>query len=98
MAEEKIVTVPLSKLASELADKHELPKKAVNALIARGASVDLRVGEDVVRSQRSYDTGLVVAFRDRAAHDAYQANPRHVTVAQFGPAGCESVVTVDFES
>ena len=60
--------------------------------------IDLRVGEDVVRSQRSYDTGLVVAFRDRAAHDAYQANPPHVTVAQFGPAGCESVVTVDFES
>jgi hypothetical protein len=60
--------------------------------------IDLRVGEDVVRSQRSYDTGLVIAFRDRAAHDAYQANPRHVTVAQFGPANCESVVTVDFES
>ena len=34
MAEEKIVTIPLSKLASELADKHELPKKSVNALMA----------------------------------------------------------------
>jgi DNA-binding protein HU-beta len=34
MAEEKIVTIPLSKLASELADKHELPKKTVGAIMA----------------------------------------------------------------
>ena len=34
--------------------------------------VDLKVGEDVVKSARSYDTGLMVVFRDRAALDAYQ--------------------------
>ena len=60
--------------------------------------IDLKVGEDVVRSPRSYDTGLVIAFRDRAALDAYQTHPRHVPVAQFGPANCESVVAVDFEA
>jgi hypothetical protein len=60
--------------------------------------IDLRVGEDVVRSPRSYDTGLVIAFYDRAAYDAYQANPRHVPVAEFGRVNCESVVAVDFES
>jgi hypothetical protein len=60
--------------------------------------IDLRVGEDVVRSPRSYDTGLVIAFRDRAALDAYQTHPRHLAVAEFGPANCESVVAVDFEA
>ena len=59
--------------------------------------VDLRVGGDVVRSPRSYDTGLVVTFRDRAALDAYQIHPRHVPIAQAGAAQCESIVAVDFE-
>ena len=60
--------------------------------------VDLKVGEDVVRSARSYDTGLVITFRDRAALDAYAKNPRHVPVAQLGVANCESIVSVDFEA
>jgi hypothetical protein len=60
--------------------------------------VDLKVGGDVVRSQRSYDTGLIVTFRDRAALDAYQQNPNHVPVAQFGVSLCDSIVAVDFDS
>ena len=60
--------------------------------------VDLKVGEDIVRSARSYDTGLVITFRDRAALDAYASNPRHVPVAQLGVANCESIVSVDFEA
>jgi hypothetical protein len=59
--------------------------------------VNLTVGQDVVRSPRSYDTALVVVFRDRAALDAYQKNPQHVPVAQFGVSLCESIVAVDFE-
>jgi hypothetical protein len=59
--------------------------------------VDLKVGSDVVRSQRSYDTGLIVVFTDRAALDTYQKNPTHVPVAQFGAGLCDSVVTVDFD-
>jgi len=58
--------------------------------------IDLKVGEDVVRSGRSYDTGLVILFPDRAALDAYQNNGRHLPVAQFGVANCESIVAVDF--
>lgn len=57
----------------------------------------LKVGADVVRSPRSYDTGLVILFTDRAALDAYQKNPRHVPVAQFGVSLCEHIVAVDFE-
>jgi Stress responsive A/B Barrel Domain len=59
--------------------------------------VDLRVGEDVVKSARSYDTGLMVVFPDRAALDAYQRHPQHVPVAQLGAGLSEHVVAVDFE-
>ena len=57
----------------------------------------LRVGADVVRSPRSYDTGLAITFADRSALDAYQKNPRHLPVAQFGVSLCEHIVAVDFE-
>jgi hypothetical protein len=59
--------------------------------------VDLKVGADVVHSPRSYDTGLSVTFRDRAALDAYQKHERHIPVAQFGVGICEHIVAVDFE-
>jgi hypothetical protein len=58
---------------------------------------DLKVGEDVVHSSRSYDTGLAITFRDRAALDAYQKHERHVPVAQFGVGLCDHIVAVDFE-
>ena len=60
--------------------------------------IDLKVGADVVRSPRSYDTGLAVTFADRAALDAYQTNDRHVPVAQYGVSLCEHIVAVDFEA
>jgi hypothetical protein len=59
--------------------------------------VDLKVGADLVGSTRSYDTGLIVTFVDRAALDAYQKNPTHVPVAQLGVSLCDSIVAVDFE-
>ena len=49
--------------------------------------VDLKVGADVVRSARSFHTGLVVVFNDRAGLDAYAVDPQHVPVAQFGEIG-----------
>jgi hypothetical protein len=59
--------------------------------------IDLKVGEDVVQSSRSYDTGLAITFPDRAALDAYQKNPRHVPIAQHGAGLSEHIVAVDFE-
>jgi hypothetical protein len=59
--------------------------------------VELKVGADVVRSPRSYDTGLLVMFEDRAALDAYQKHPQHVPVAQFGVSISDHIVAVDFE-
>ena len=60
--------------------------------------VDLKVGEDVVRSPRSYDTGLVVTLANRAALDAYQTHERHVPVAQLGVSLSEHIIAVDFET
>ena len=59
--------------------------------------IDLKVGADVVRSPRSYDAGLLVVFADRAALDAYQKNPQHVPVAQYGASLSEHIVAVDFD-
>ena len=59
--------------------------------------VELRVGEDVVRSPRSYDTGLAITFPSRAALDAYQKHDQHVPVAQFGASLSEHIVAVDFD-
>ncbi|HVS20292.1 MAG TPA: Dabb family protein [Pyrinomonadaceae bacterium] len=44
----------------------------------------LSVGFDTLHLPRSYDTGLVAEFRDRAALDAYTAHLDHVKVAEFG--------------
>jgi hypothetical protein len=78
------------------ADRHD-HRARLKGLSTLDGVVDLKVGADVVGSPRSYDTGLVVTFRDRSALDAYQVNPRHVPVAQLGVALCEHIVAVDFE-
>lgn len=59
--------------------------------------VDLKVGTDVVRSARSFDTGLIVLFQDRAGLDGYAIDPQHVPVQKFGAELCEQIVAVDFE-
>ena len=56
------------------------------------------VGFDTLHLARSYDTGLVAVFRDRAALDAYTIHPEHVSVAEFGRSISEHVASVDFES
>ena len=58
----------------------------------------LAVGFDVVKLPRSFDTGLVAVFLDRAGLDAYTVHPAHIKVAAFGKAISEQVASVDFES
>jgi hypothetical protein len=72
-------------------------RQRLAALRSLASVVNLRVGADVVRSARSFDTGLLVIFENRAALDAYAADPQHVPVAQFGASLCQQVVSVDFE-
>jgi hypothetical protein len=56
----------------------------------------LAVGSDVLHLPRSYHTGLVAVFRDRAALEAYTIHPEHVLVADFGRNISEHVASVDF--
>ena len=56
------------------------------------------VGRDVLGLPRSYDTGLVAVFGDRAALDAYTVHAEHILVAELGRAISEHVVSVDFLS
>ncbi|HEY8412346.1 MAG TPA: Dabb family protein [Pyrinomonadaceae bacterium] len=56
----------------------------------------LAVGFDVLFLPRSYDTGLVATFADRAALDAYTIHPEHVKVAEFGRSISQHVASVDF--
>ena len=58
----------------------------------------LVVGFDILHLARSYDTGLVAVFDDRAGLDAYTIHPDHVRVAEFGRQIGEHVASVDFES
>jgi hypothetical protein len=58
----------------------------------------MTVGFDVVKLPRSFDSGLVALFNDRAALEAYTVHPAHIKVAAFGKAISEQVASVDFES
>ncbi|HKS10928.1 MAG TPA: Dabb family protein [Pyrinomonadaceae bacterium] len=58
----------------------------------------LSVGFDTLDLPRSYHTGLVATFTDRAALDVYTVHPEHVKVAEFGRSISEHVVSVDFIS
>ena len=58
----------------------------------------LAVGADVLKLPRSFDTGLVATFRDRAALEAYTVHPEHLKVVAFGKTISEQVASVDFES
>jgi hypothetical protein len=73
------------------------------ALLRKLASIipevqSLSVGFDTLHLPRSYDTGLVATFADRAALDAYTIHPEHVKVAEFGRSISDHVVSVDFVS
>ena len=57
----------------------------------------LNVGSDVLKLPRSYHTGLVATFDDRAGLEAYDAHPEHQRVAQLGRTISEHVASVDFE-
>lgn len=56
------------------------------------------VGADILHLERSFDTGLVAIYPDRAALDFYTDHPEHQKVAALGKEIAEKVVSVDFES
>lgn len=60
--------------------------------------ISFNVGSDVLRLERSFDTGLVAVFADRHALDAYTVHPLHQAVAKMGKEIAERVISVDFIS
>ncbi|HEV7473106.1 MAG TPA: Dabb family protein [Pyrinomonadaceae bacterium] len=80
----------------EVRDDHVRMLRRLATIIKELISLD--VGFDVVNLPRSFDTGLVATFRDRAALDAYTVHPEHIKVAAFGKTISEQVASVDFES
>jgi hypothetical protein len=60
--------------------------------------VDLEVGVDFLKSDRSYDIILIVTLTDKASLDSYQNDPYHCgVVKKHMHAVRESSVAVDFE-
>ena len=58
--------------------------------------LSFKVGADVLHLERSFDTGLVAAYPDRAALDAYTVHPAHQEVVALGKQIAEKVISVDF--
>lgn len=80
----------------EVREEHVRMLRSLASMIDEVES--LAVGFDVVKLPRSFDTGLVATFRDRAALEAYTIHPEHMKVVAFGRAISEQVASVDFES
>ena len=75
---------------------HRAKLQALNGVIPEINTFS--VGEDILHLDRSFDTGLVATFADRAALDAYNIHPDHQEVAALGRTIAERVVSVDFLS
>ena len=54
------------------------------------------VGRDILHLERSFDTGLVAVYPDRAALDNYNEHPEHQKVVAIGRQIAERVVSVEF--
>ena len=83
-------------VAQATRDEHVARLKSLRTVVPGIESFS--VGFDTLHLPRSYDTGLVAVFRDRAALDAYTVHPDHVKVANFGRSISDLVASVDFES
>jgi hypothetical protein len=84
-----------AEIDTEVREEHIRLLRRLPAIIKEVES--LTVGFDVLRLPRSYDSGLVATFHDRAALEAYTIHPEHVKAANFGRTISEHVASVDFE-
>lgn len=75
-------------------DEHRAKLLSLPSVIGNIISFD--VGADILHLERSFDTGLVANFPDRAALDHYNDHPEHQKVVAFGKQISEKVVSVDF--
>lgn len=75
-------------------EDHILKLQALPSVIPNIESFE--VGADILKLERSFDTGLVAVYPDRAALDFYTDHPEHQKAAALGKQIAETVVSVDF--
>jgi len=75
-------------------EEHRARLRALPDVIAGIEAFD--VGADILHLERSFHTGLVAHFADRAALDHYTDHVDHQAVAAIGRQLAETVVSVDF--
>jgi len=85
-----------SDVEQEVREEHVRMLRALQSTIEEVES--LSVGFDVLRLPRSFDSGLVAVFRDRAALDAYTVHPEHIKVVAFSKTISQQTASVDFEN
>jgi hypothetical protein len=78
----------------DIREEHITLLRNLSAVIPQIKS--LSVGSDTLHLPRSYDTGLVAVFEDRATLEAYTIHPEHIKAANFGRSISEHVASVDF--
>lgn len=79
--------------------QQEIPQLVQNFYTMKGhveGLLDLEAGQDILRSDRSYDLALVTTFADRAAFDAYQTHPLHLPIRKRMHEVRETSVACDF--
>jgi hypothetical protein len=84
-----------SDTSQDTRDEHVQRLRSLRAVVPGIESFS--VGVDTLHSPKSYDTGLVAIFRDRAVLDAYTVHPDHVKVVDFGGSIADRMAKVDFE-
>jgi len=83
-----------SETTREQREDHIAKLQALPGIIPDIESFD--VGTDILHLERSFDTGLVAKYPDRAALDFYTDHADHQKVAALGKEIAERVVSVDF--
>ena len=78
----------------EVREDHRARLRALTGVI--DGIVSLKVGQDILHLDRSFDAGLVAEFADKEALDLYTEHPEHQKVAAMGREISEKVVSVDF--
>ena len=84
---------PAGAAAQTLADCQELIGK-IPGLVAFSAGRPAMTPREVV--DNTYAVGLLTAFADRAAHDAYQVHPLHLQFVERNKANWARVQVYDF--
>lgn len=83
---------PDLQVAAEARDRFESMKGRIPALL------DIEVGVDIVRSERSFDLALITRHTDLAGMEAYQVHPVHQEMLAWVKPRVTRIHAVDFVS